>query len=79
MTRIQILDLPHLQDLTPEQLKELFGAGKFRPELMELERRMMPAAIGSFAPILSTAPTTLALAPVQVAPIQLNEGARTSS
>jgi hypothetical protein len=43
MARIQIDDLPNLQDLTEEQLKELFGAGprKFRPSLETLEDRMV--------------------------------------
>jgi hypothetical protein len=44
MARIKITDLPHLQDLTEEQLKELFGAGakSYRPTVESLEdRRLM--------------------------------------
>src|SRR5437762_22514 len=46
MARIQILDLPRLQDLTEEQLKELFGAGpmSFKPSLETLEDRLCMSA-----------------------------------
>jgi hypothetical protein len=43
MARIQIADLPLLKDLTPEQLKELFGAGPraFKPSFEALEDRTL--------------------------------------
>lgn len=45
MTRIQFADLPRLQDLTEEQLKELFGAGRFRPALEQLEDRLVRSTL----------------------------------
>ncbi len=49
MTRIPIRDLPHLEDLTPEQLKELYGAGAkaFKPSMETLEDRQLMSASGS--------------------------------
>ena len=40
---IQIADLPQLSDLTPEQLSELFGAGRFGLRLEALEQRLVQA------------------------------------
>ena len=42
---IQIADLPHLKDLTQEQLKELFGAGRFRPGVEGLEDRLAMSTV----------------------------------
>jgi hypothetical protein len=49
MARIQINDLPLLQDLTEEQLKELFGAGpkSFKPSFDALEERSLMSGFGS--------------------------------
>jgi hypothetical protein len=64
MARIQIGDLPLLKDLTPEQLKELFGAGPkaFRPSFEALEERQLMSA----SSLLATAPlSTLSAATLQ--------------
>ena len=55
MPRIRIADLPQLQDLTPEQLKELFGAGprRFRPTLEAFEERMLPSLTPLSASLLA--------------------------
>jgi hypothetical protein len=46
MTRIRIEDLPNVEELTPEELEKLEGAGRpsFRPMLEQLEGREMYAA-----------------------------------
>lgn len=49
MTRIRIEDLAPVEDLTPQEMEELFGAGRFsfRPTFEALEaREMMDAGIG---------------------------------
>jgi hypothetical protein len=43
MPRLQYRDLPRFQDLAPEQLKELFGAGLIRPSVERLEERLVRA------------------------------------
>lgn len=50
MARIRIEDLPPVEDLTQEELVEIFGAGRasFRPTFESLEgREMMDAALGN--------------------------------
>lgn len=63
MARIQINDLPLLQDLTEEQLKELFGAGaSFKPGLEALEDRQLMSGFGSMlasAQLPTLSPATL--------------------
>jgi hypothetical protein len=44
MARIQIKDLPPVQDLTPEELAEIFGAGRTRLGVEQLETRELRAA-----------------------------------
>src|SRR6516225_1471112 len=46
MARIRIDDLPPDTDLTPEELEQIYGAGRpsFRPSLESLEKREMYAA-----------------------------------
>ena len=53
---LEINDLPQLQDLTPEQLKELFGGGRFQPQLEALEDRIVQSGFS----VLSAATTTSA-------------------
>lgn len=57
MTRIQFADLPLLEDLTPEQLKELFGAGLkgYKPSFEQLEDRWL---MSGFTSVLSATPLT---------------------
>jgi hypothetical protein len=76
MARIKITDLPLLQDLTEEQLKELFGAGakSYRPTFESLEDRRLMSGFTSllattpvqqFAPVASNGnPIIQAIAPV---------------
>lgn len=52
---IQIADLPHLKDLTVEQLKELFGAGRFRPGVEGLEDRLARSGMGLSNGVLTVA------------------------
>jgi hypothetical protein len=54
MSRIQIADLPALQDLSPEELELIFGAGPqtFRPTIDSLEDRLLLSgglSLGHFA------------------------------
>lgn len=68
---IQINDLPQLKDLTPEQLKELFGAGKIRLNMEALEDRLVQSgfsAASSFGTMASVYSRPLASAYTQLAP-----------
>lgn len=77
MARILFSDLPYLHDLTREQLKELFGAGKFRLEVEALEGRLMMTATGNAMPVAVNVAGTTALAPALAAPIKMNAATKT--
>jgi hypothetical protein len=83
MARIRIEDLPPVEDLTPEEMEEIFGAGlkSFRPTFEALEaRELMDAGLRGalFAPLTAHAggdaprldQVRVLETPVQTAPTQ---------
>jgi hypothetical protein len=73
MARIQIADLPLLEDLTEEQLKELFGAGakSYKPSLEQLEDRRLMSGF-NLLPTLTSAQLAAISVPTPYATVDQN-------
>jgi len=61
MARIKITDLPLLQDLTEEQLKDLFGAGprSYKPSFDALEDRQLMSGVNLLTTLTSVQRATV--------------------